>query len=851
MSWKPLAERFAALPLILAGPILRRTEPQAVTVWLALKASQTVTLRIYAKDGTGNLISQFEGTRRTIRLGDHLHIVAVTARSATAAEQLTWGGLYYYDLFFQADCPSGDHEQVTAAHLGTPGILNNDPALADSLRQLVYPGHPLPSFVLPPEDLNQLRIIHGSCRKPHGIGKEMLSALDTILEDAAQNPLQRPQQLFLTGDQIYADDVAESLLYVLTDASNFLFGGNKEEVLPLVNEPARTLSPGERTDAVRNKAMFSTDKPENHLLALAEFSAMYLFAWSDVLWPGDLPLPEDSPAHSKAPHPSEHQTEKKEQYTRKMEQLQDFCSTLPQVRRALANIATYMICDDHDITDDWYLDGVWCQRVLGNELGRRIVRNGLLAYALFQAWGNTPDQFEEPHGTALLEAMDTWRGDELDRQPALIAQSIGLPDAFNGSGELQRSEQALRWHYTFSAPRYHLIVLDTRTQRTYQEPHAFPGLLSPDALATQVVAHAHENAEVTLIVSATPVIGMGLVEAIQYWSRILNKENYDCDPESWTLERSTFQSFLKAISAMKRVVILSGDVHYAFGSSLTYWDNHTRGTAKIVNYISSPLRNEGTASQIAALAMGYPELFRSVLRGEAPRRDLFAWDILDGSSRELYQMLQTIRWHFCKLWWSVPRLVDMWRSPHSVMLPAHGWQRGAFAAIPPDRSYRLCYLPDMRYRWAKAHKPRISTEQAQGVEARDQLVKEVLAFQPPVSHARRPYSLAHRVEHDIQLLEHSVATDVKRVEHELERDETILAETVLHPDEMLSHWKDGMLIVGYANIGEISFQWTPKEKNAIQRLWWCHPAHPEQPALATEYRDTLELPQFDEAPQFP
>ena len=196
-------------------------------------------------------------------------------------------------------------------------------------------------------------------------------------------------------------------------------------------------------------------------VALADFSAMYLFAWSDVLWPGDLPLPEDSPAHSKAPHPSEHQTEKKEQCTRKMEQLQDFCSTLPQVRRALANIATYMICDDHDITDDWYLDGVWCQRVLGNELGRRIVRNGLLAYALFQAWGNTPDQFEEPHGTALLEAMDTWRGDELDRQPALIAQSIGLPDAFNGSGELQRSEQALHWHYTFSAPRYHLIVLDT------------------------------------------------------------------------------------------------------------------------------------------------------------------------------------------------------------------------------------------------------------------------------------------------------------------------------------------------------------------------------------------------------
>jgi hypothetical protein len=849
MSWTPLVERFAALPLILAGPILRRTEPRAVTVWLALKTPQTVALRIYARDGTGNLNPRMEGMRRTVRLGDHLHIVAITARSANSDEQLAWGGLYYYDLFFQPDRPSGDHEPVPAAHLGTPGILTNDPAQTDPLRQLVYPGHPLPSFVLPPEDLNQLRIIHGSCRKPHGIGKEMLSALDSILEDSAQNPLQRPQQLFLTGDQIYADDVAEPLLHALTDTGNFLFGGNKEEVLPSLNVPARMLPPGERTDAVRNRAMFSTDTPENHLLALAEFSAMYLFAWSDVLWPDDLPLAESSRTYPDAGHQSMQQKEKQE-YTRKMEQLQEFRSTLPQVRRALANIATYMICDDHDMTDDWFLDGAWCQRVLANELGRRIVRNGLLAYALFQAWGNTPDQFEEPHGTVLLEAIDTWRGDEFDRQTALIAQSIGLPDAFNGSGELQRSEQALRWHYTFSGPRYQVIVMDTRTQRTYQEPHAFPGLLSPGALATQVSAYVREDMDVTLIVSATPVFGMGLVEAIQHWSRILNKENYDCDPEAWALERSTFQNFLKAISAMKRVVILSGDVHYAFGSSLTYWDNHSGETAKIINYTSSPLRNEGTSSQVDVLAMGYPELFRFLRRGKAPWRDLFAWDILNGTSRELYQMLQTIRWHFYKLWGSVPSLVDMWKSPHSVMLPAHGWQRGAFAGIPPDRSYRLYYLPDMRYLRAKAHKPRLSPERAQGVETGDPLAKQTIAFQQPVPLVR-PHALTYGVEHDIQLLEHSVVTDVERVEYELERDETIVAETVQHPDETLSQWKDGMLIVGYANIGEISFQWTPEEKNAIQRLWWCHPDHPEQPALATEYRDTLELPQFDAAPRLP
>ncbi len=197
MSWTPLAERFSSLPLILAGPMLRRTEPRAVTVWLALKTPQVVTLRIYNRNGAGTLVQQLEGTRHTVRLGDQLHMVAITARAINEHERLAWGELY--------------------AHLDTPGILTNNPASADLLHRLVYPGHPLPSFVLPPEDLNQLRILHGSCRKPHGVGREMLSVADAMLEDAANEPTRRPQQLFMTGDQIYGDDVAASLLFTLID----------------------------------------------------------------------------------------------------------------------------------------------------------------------------------------------------------------------------------------------------------------------------------------------------------------------------------------------------------------------------------------------------------------------------------------------------------------------------------------------------------------------------------------------------------------------------------------------------------------------------------------------------------
>src|SRR5713226_9056637 len=590
MSWTPLAERFANLPLILAGPMLRRTEPRAVTVWLALKKPRMVTLRIYARDAGGDLVQQIEGTRHTVRLGDHLHIVAVTARAASGDEQLAWGGLYYYDLFFQSD--STTEGLMAVGQLNTPGILNSDPSLADSLHRLVYPGHPLPGFVLPPEDLNHVSLLLGSCRKPQGVGKEMLSAIDTILEAAARDAANRPQQLFMTGDQIYADDVAASLLFALTDAGKFLLQGNQEEVLPLVNAPAGTLAPGGRSATVRNRAMLTTTSPENHLLAWSEYATMYLFAWSDVLWPDEMPGAGDIWKVYPGAQPEDAQQKKVQgKYEDERERLHEFCATLPQVRRALANIATYTICDDHDVTDDWFLDGAWCKRVLASPLGRRIVRNGLLAYALFQAWGNTPDQFEEPNGLALLEALESWRGDESEAREETIATSLGLPDSFGGSGVLPQTGQALRWHYTYSGPRYHLIVLDTRTHRLYRSPSEFPGLLAPDAIEQQLVAARREEAEVTLIISAAPVLGVGFMEALQFWSRLRIKENYAYDREAWNLEWGTFQKVLRTVSAMQRVVFLSGDVHYAFGASLEYWDLAGETSATIINFISSPLRN--------------------------------------------------------------------------------------------------------------------------------------------------------------------------------------------------------------------------------------------------------------------
>jgi hypothetical protein len=861
MSWTPLADRIANLPLILSGPIVRRVEPASATIWLALKEPRRVTLRVYMQDPSGAFRLCIEGTRTTVRLGDFLHIVAVTAHAANKEQELTWGQLYYYDLFFQPADSDESGVSKSTAYLSTPGILSLVGHQDTGLQALTYEGHPLPSFVLPPEDINQLSIVHGSCRKMHGDGTEMLSTLDMLLANTAHDPLQRPQQLYLTGDQIYADDVAAPLLFSLIDSGKCLCTGNEVEILPQMHASASAFGPGSRRDIVHNEALLTTTTPHNHLLSLSEYAAMYLYAWSDVLWPEQLPdiatiweaYPELRPSSS------EDQIKVKTQYEQQIKQLQRFREGLPQVRRALANIATYMICDDHEITDDWYLDGAWCQQVLSNPLGRHILRNAILTYALFQAWGNTPEQFVHADGTALLTALDVWRGAIVDGQVAQIEEIIGLPASFDGSGTLRYSPRALHWHYTYEGAHHRVIVMDTRTRRYYRSPEDFPGLLSHEAMHTQI---SDEERPVTILVSATPVMGVDFIESIQFWSHWRVRDNYAYDREAWALEWGTFQHFLKTLGRLKRVVILSGDVHYAFGSSMEYWDYHTGATAKLVNYTSSSLYNEGSGSHMAVLAVGYPRLLHMLRHQQQPTLDFFAWDINDSNHHFLDYMLTIIHKRIYRVWWSLPRLIAARRSPNEVILPARGWLKGTFDTFRPDRSYRLRYLSNtLASAGGKSGTSLQVTFSRLGLHP-VRLALGIITFLEGI--LRRVRSGLARTTGELeqapellqspsQTLVHQTVHGTEAIEHQLEKRRNRLVETIFHYGRWLNRWKAGELIVGYNNIGEIRFHWNEEQAEVIQRLWWYRPGDEDDKGTlqTTDYCDTLALPTHDMEPPLP
>lgn len=584
------------LPLILAGPMLRRTESNAVTVWVALKEPCDVTLRVYStRLGNGSSIDEqlLEGSASTVQLGKNLHAIALTAQPLNHLSNggiLNPGQIYAYDLNFNG-CN-------LAQALNSEGFL---PQV-----KISYFPHQLPTFVMPADDLNQLKIVHGSCRKPHGGGPDALAILDALIEQSANHPYARPQQLFLTGDQIYGDDVADPLLWFLTDAGNTLLGW--EENLPLQKHPTsgyefkkpNEMKPGTRSNIAEEYGGFTAmlgNKPEkakSHLFSLGEYYAMYLFAWSPVLWSNSFPLGKDMGIEG----------QQAKQWDRDVRILQDLATDLWQIRRSLANIPTYTIFDDHDISDDWYLNREWCNRVLSKPFGRRVVQNGLLACAVFQAWGNTPEQFLSTQpGATLLQAAQNW---SLSAGTDLVAYSeisklVGLPptepETYLPKLKLDRDVLildrdypdetiTLNWHYSLRSFKHEVIVLDTRTWRGYPvgencatDP---PMLLSPTGFKEQIQKplelsdrlneSGSSHIELTFVVIPTNLESLSIIDFIQELSLSRGKVFQHDVGDSWNLNLVGFSRLLATLFQRRdRIVVLTGDIHYGAAVRLNYW----------------------------------------------------------------------------------------------------------------------------------------------------------------------------------------------------------------------------------------------------------------------------------------
>lgn len=582
MALDKLQDRLYAnrIPLLLCGPLLRRVNEYSVTVWVALLKKGKVTLEVLDPDGN-SFVPPMKASRDTVDVGANLHIVAVTVYRYDP--KLFEGLVYTYDISFDVD---GQHYDLAAA--------SNKPVDA-----FAYAPYKKPSFSLPPSDLTKLRLMHGSCRKPNAEGPDALAYLDSLIAEYPDQADARPHQLLLTGDQIYADEVAETLLLMLTDAGDTLLGWSPNEMLPPVGRfhaaTAAGIPPGTRMGRLQ-EAKFTSDDTRSHLMSLGEYLAMYLFVWSDELWPVDIPHSSDVAA--KIGVNVEDLTFAGEITPNRL-RVDSFRKTLPQVRKVLANIPTYMICDDHEITDDWNLSKDFCNGVYGNDLGVRIVQNGLVAFALSQAWGNTPMQFDPsisptPAGAQLLNLLPSYVSNSTQIQKIVgihnpfrlathspsyaVYHDDGLPIQAEG---YSFNDTSLYFHYSIEGPSHQIIVTDTRTWRAfYGGGGDHSDLLPPDQLIKQIGGAPPLNNRQLMVVITTNLPPIGPIRYAATVTHWLTHENDFLD--SWELPALYSDHFIVKLSdAIKianstgtirgSVVLLSGDVHHSFATRMNYF----------------------------------------------------------------------------------------------------------------------------------------------------------------------------------------------------------------------------------------------------------------------------------------
>ncbi|PLR22614.1 hypothetical protein SGCZBJ_17715 [Caulobacter zeae] len=599
-----LSARLESLPLVVCGPILRRTDDQSVTVWVALRKARTVRLEVYAEtQGGGWTDTVLHGDATTARVGDNLHILAITAKSGS----LSWGKRYAYNLFFAeiagaAPDDAGVGELFAPAYGGRTGVVAASTQEAKALLTYGPDGPSLPSFVLPPgpsgaggaSPINGLRIVHGSCRKAHGQGEDALPILDDMIRAslASGATAPRPHMLLLTGDQIYADDVADALLALVIDAGKTLVGW------PVEAENKTLPGPGFRSDFAKAIGLSGMEGPggesattaKSHLMRFSEFAAMYLFAWSDVLWPAPNQVPTLEQVFVNL---SAKQREKRaELFEKERLRLQGYRATLPKVRRALANTPTYMIFDDHEVTDDWNLTSGWERKVYqrDNVGGRRHVLNGLLAYALFQAWGNTPEQFEtkspDTPGGKLLKALSLWRGHPGETHEAMISACLNIP-VYDGRRRAASPayEDILHWHYDIQTPGFQCLVLDTRTMRGFPGgPDDPPDQLDDLGFERQIRGARRPSppADMTMVVATTNVVSEPVTEAVVEISGMRPPVAFDRG-DAWTGQTPAFERLLVELAyrtapasethRRAHFAIATGDIHYGFAVRGQYWSS--------------------------------------------------------------------------------------------------------------------------------------------------------------------------------------------------------------------------------------------------------------------------------------
>ncbi len=318
----------------------------------------------------------------------------------------------------------------------------------------------------------------------------------------------------------------------------------------------------------------------------------------------------------------------------------------PAVRWLLSCVPSFMIFDDHEVVDDWNISDKWVRENRRSAVGRRRVRDGLLAYWIYQGAGNlsprrwTADERMRP----LTPRFRPLLGDVTHRLRRLF-------DAYTAG------RRRATWSYSIDAAGTRVVVADTRMSRRLTGRR----LLMDDIAWSELVqaAKSPRGRRVLLVVPAPVLVSHPLHDLLSLAGSILEDDSglaglgrqgpvselvktldrlfpelgrkflhgkiiEDVDAELWAAFQTSWNRMVvlleelidgRGTNAKSFVGILAGDVHHSYVMQGELARSQRRGA--VLQFTMSPIRrlmSEGDAKKLRTIyeSPWYVDLGRSL-----------------------------------------------------------------------------------------------------------------------------------------------------------------------------------------------------------------------------------------------
>jgi len=324
-------------------------------------------------------------------------------------------------------------------------------------------------------------------------------------------------------------------------------------------------------------------------------------------------------------------------------------------RKTLAHLPSFMIFDDHEITDDWNFHSKWVDIVFGNgddpyDMWPKTITDGLAAYWMYQGWGNLPPDVwaADPRIQILTRARASGK-DALPELRKLILARASKP-AKPGVDAKQR----LTWYYPLPIRSPRFLVVDDRSEREVY------GAGGPFQKQLQWLQGELDKAKgsAAFIVFPTPFLlphplswamkHRKATRNINFLYKLIRKQKWDwqtidklardSDMEHaagnrvWEQILKILTKIQDSVTPLKTIAFVSGDIHFSCNIDAQLKKFDPPPQPHLLQLVSSGLRQTVSTSKQSELRMAY-SLFGFDITGT--HRDLsMRLGGLDGSGRD-------------------------------------------------------------------------------------------------------------------------------------------------------------------------------------------------------------------------